>query len=216
MMRSMLLWMSLFISFGTTVQAADSSSPPQTPATAATSAADRGKAIAASVCAACHNADGNSTISANPRLSGQHYDYLLKEMKDFKSSARANPVMAGMVANLSEDQMKDLSAWFAAQKPAIDTAKNKATIAQGQKIYRAGNMNTGLPACAACHGPAGAGIPSQYPRIAGQHSEYIETQLKAFRDGTRANDPNKMMRTIALKMTDADIKAVSDYIAGLR
>jgi cytochrome c553 len=183
--------------------------------------AARGKTTATAVCAACHAVDGNSTISANPKLAGQHYDYLVKQMKDFKAAgdkpaARPNPVMTGMVANLSEDQMKDLSAYFAAQKQSANTAKDKATIELGQKLYRAGDMSKGLAACASCHGPAGSGMPAQYPRIAGQHTEYIEAQLKAFRDGGRANDPNKMMRMVALKMTDAEIKAVSDYVAGLR
>jgi cytochrome c553 len=183
--------------------------------------ANRGKATATTVCAACHAADGNSTIAANPKIAGQHYDYLVKQMKDFKAAgdkpaARPNPIMAGMVANLSEEQMKDLSAYFAAQKQSGNTAKNKDTLELGKKLYRAGDTTKGLAACASCHGPAGSGMPAQYPRIAGQHAEYIETQLKAFRDGGRANDPASMMRMIAIKMTDAEIKAVSDYIAGLR
>jgi cytochrome c553 len=112
--------------------------------------------------------------------------------------------------------MRDLSAYFASKKQSGEAAKNRETIEAGQKLYRAGDMSKGLPACAACHGPAGAGIPAQFPRIAGQFPEYTETQLKSFRDGTRSNDPAKMMRTVALKMTDAEIKAVSDYVAGLR
>lgn len=187
----------------------------------ATPSAERGKVIAAGVCAACHAADGNSTIGANPKLAGQHYDYLVKQLKEFKAvgdkpAARPNPVMGGMVAGLTEDQMKDLAAYFAAQKQTDNSAKNKATVELGQKLYRAGDQSKGLAACAACHGPAGGGMPAQYPRIAGQHAEYIEAQLKAFRAGERANDPNKMMRMVALKMTDAEIKAVSDYVAGLR
>lgn len=181
--------------------------------------AERGKATATTVCAACHNADGNSTISANPKLAGQHYDYLLKELQDFKNTGengRKNPVMSAQAASLSVDQMRDLAAYFAMQKPGTNTAKSKDTVELGKKLYRAGDMGKGLAACAACHGPAGAGMPAQYPRIAGQHADYIETQLKAFRDGSRANDPNKMMRMVTLKMTDAEIKAVADYVAGLR
>ena len=183
--------------------------------------AARGKATASTVCAACHAADGNSTIAANPKLAGQHYDYLVKQMKDFKAAgdapaARPNPVMSGMVAGLSEEQMKDIAAYFAAQKQSENTAKNKDTLELGKKLYRAGDQAKGLAACASCHGPAGSGMPSQYPRISGQYAEYIEAQLKAFRDGSRANDPAKMMRMIAIKMTDAEIKAVSDYVAGLR
>lgn len=187
------------------------------PAPAADAA--RGKSVAASMCAACHAADGNSTISANPKLAGQHADYLAKQLRDFKSTgetARKNAVMSGMAAGLSDAQIKDLAAYFAAQKQSPGTAKNKASIAQGEKLYRAGDMSKGLAACAACHGPAGAGMPAQYPRIAGQHADYLETQLKSFRDGGRSNDANKTMRTVALKMTDAEIKAVADYVAGLR
>lgn len=216
MMRSMLcrIVLPLLMLASSTAQAQEAKSSPKPDAA-------RGKATATAVCAACHAADGNSTIAANPKIAGQHYDYLLKQMKDFKAAdgkaaARPNPVMAGMVANLSEEQMKDLSAYFAAQKQSENTAKNKATLELGQKLYRAGDMSKGLAACASCHGPAGSGMPAQYPRISGQHAEYIEGQLKAFRDGGRANDPAKMMRMVALKMTDAEIKAVADYVAGLR
>lgn len=221
MMRLMLSCVALPLFVLANQAARAEEAKPAAPSAAAAPSADRGKVIATTVCAACHNADGNSAISANPKLAGQHYDYIVKQLKDFKAAgdkpaARPNPVMGGMVANLSEAQMKDLAAYFAAQKPGENTAKNKATLEQGKKLYRAGDQAKGLPACAACHGPAGAGMPAQYPRIAGQHAEYLETQLKSFRDGGRANDPNKMMRMIALKMTDAEIKAVSDYIAGLR
>lgn len=183
--------------------------------------AERGKLIAAGTCAACHGADGNSQISANPKLAGQHPEYLYKQMKNFmsvdgKPAERVNAVMAGMMSPLNDGQMRDVAAWFAAQKQTGDKAKNSETIARGQKLYRAGDVAKGLPACAGCHGPAGAGMPAQYPRIGGQFAEYTESQLKAFRDGARANDANMMMRTVALKMTDAEIKAVADYIAGLR
>lgn len=181
----------------------------------------KGKEIASTVCAACHNPDGNSVQSANPKLAAQHAEYLFKQMQEFKAAegkqpVRVNAVMNGMIAAYNEDQMRDLAAYFAAQTLIGEKARNRETIEAGQKLYRAGAMAKGLPACAACHGPAGAGIPAQYPRIGGQFAEYIEAQLKAFRDGTRSNDPNKMMRMIAIKMTDAETKAVSDYIAGLR
>lgn len=181
----------------------------------------KGQAIGSTVCAACHGADGNSIGAPNPKLAGQHADYLFKQMRNFKGAdgnppERANPIMNGMIAAFDDNQMRDLAAYFAAQKQVGDQAKNKETIELGQKIFRAGIAAKGLPACAGCHGPSGAGIPAQFPRIGGQLSDYVETQLKAFREGTRANDPNKMMRTIALKMTDAEIKAVSDYAAGLR
>jgi cytochrome c553 len=181
----------------------------------------KGQAIATTVCAACHAADGNSTGPANPKIAGHHADYLLKQMKNFKGEGgkqpeRVNAVMNGMIAPYDEAQMRDLAAYFAMQQQKGEQAKNRETIVMGQKLYRAGDKSKGLAACAACHGPAGAGIPAQYPRIQGQYAEYIEAQLKAFRDGTRANDPAKMMRMVAIKMTDPEIKAVADYIAGLR
>ncbi|AJP47379.1 cytochrome C [Rugosibacter aromaticivorans] len=182
--------------------------------------AARGKEIATTVCAACHGADGNSLIPVNPTLAGQSYDYLLKQMTNFKAAdgqpaLRANAVMGGMIAPYDLGQMRDLAAYFATQTAKPGAAKNEATIKLGQTIYRRGDASKGLPACASCHGPTGAGIPAQYPRVGGQHADYAEVQLKAFRDGTRANDPAKIMRTIALKMTDAEIKAVTDYMAGL-
>lgn len=181
----------------------------------------KGQAIASTVCVACHGADGNSPISANPKLAQQHADYLFKQMSNFKAAdgaqpVRMNPIMNGMIAPYSEEQMRDLAAYFSVQTQKGEAAANDPSIQVGQKLWRAGDMTKGLPACAGCHGPSGAGIPAQYPRLAGQYADYIETQLKAFRDGSRANDPNKMMRTVALKMTDAEIKAVSNYIAGLR
>ncbi len=183
--------------------------------------AARGQAIVSTVCIACHGPDGNSPIPANPKLAGQHPEYLLKQMKNFKAAEgkqpeRTNPIMNGMIAAYDEGQMRDLAAYFSAQMRKSETAKNRETIELGQKLYRGGDQAKGLPACAACHGPAGAGIPAQYPRIGGQFAEYTEVQLKNFREGTRANDINKMMRMVAIKMTDAEIKAVSDYVAGLR
>lgn len=182
--------------------------------------AAKGKEIATTVCAACHGPDGNSPMSANPKLAGQHAAYLYKQMKNFKADAngkseRVNAIMNGMIAPYGDEQMKDLAAWFAAQKQSGGEVKNRATLALGQKLWRAGDASKGLPACAACHGPTGAGIPAQYPRLAGQFAEYTETQLKAFRVNERGNDPNRMMQMVAVKMTDAEIKAVADYVAGL-
>lgn len=184
----------------------------------------KGKAIAATVCVACHGADGNSTIPANPKLAGQHADYIAKQLHDFKGNVRNNAVMLGMASGLSDDDMRNVAAWFASQEQKGDVAKNRDSVEFGQKLFRSGNLKKGLPACAGCHGPAGHGIPAQYPRIGGQFSDYIEAQLKAFREaGTnpnpvngRANDPNKMMQGVAAKMTDYEIKAVADYVAGLR
>ena len=181
----------------------------------------KGQAIANQVCAACHAADGNSPAPANPKIAGLSHEYLYKQLANFKPKAgkkaeRDNAVMAGMVANLSDDDMKSLAAHYAAQKLKPAKATNKDLAAQGQKLFRAGNPASGMAACAGCHGPNGAGIPTQYPRIAGQYAEYIDAQLKAFRSGARTNDPNGMMRNVAAKMSDKEIQAVAEYVAGLR
>lgn len=192
------------------------------PATSAVYKGDaaKGQPLASAVCGACHNPDGNSLTSANPKLAGQHAAYLFKQMKNFKGGPegkpeRTNAIMNGMIAPYTEEQMKDFAAYFAAQKQTGGELKNREMLELGQKLFRAGDASKGLPACSACHGPAGAGLPAQYPRIAGQFAEYTEAQLKAFRVSERANDPNRMMQMIAIKMTDAEIRAVSDYIAGL-
>ena len=166
------------------------------------------------VCAACHGADGNSAIALNPKLAGQHPEYLLKQLTNFKEGKRANAVMAGMAASLSTDDMKGLAAYFAGQKQTLGQAKSNGAGSLGEKIYRGGIAATGVPACAACHGANGAGIPKQYPRMAGQHAEYTLQQLRTLRTGERANAP--MMMTIAAKMTDAEMQAVADYLQGLR
>ena len=191
--------------------------------------AAKGEKIATQVCAACHANDGNSPLAANPKLAGQFYEYLHKQLVNFKPQGakkadRDNAVMAGMVANLSVSDLKDVAAYYAAQKLKPAAAKDKELAALGQKIYRGGNAATGVAACAGCHGPAGAGMPVQYPRIAGQFPEYVEAQLKAFRvgatdprgGGARANDPNGMMRGVVARMSDREIQAVADYVAGLR
>ena len=183
--------------------------------------AAKAQGIAAQVCAACHAADGNSIGPANPKLAGQFPEYLHKQLVDFKAQggkkpARENPVMNGMVANLSAADMQNLAAYFSGQKlkPAAATDKDLETL--GQKVWRGGNAQTGVPACAGCHGPTGAGIPAEFPRVAGQYAEYVATQLRSFRDGARANDPNGMMRGVAGRMSEREIKAVAEYAAGLR
>ena len=179
-----------------------------------------GKAKAAA-CIACHGADGNSPAPAGPaatwpKLAGQQANYLAGQMADFKSGARMDPIMMGMVAALSEQDMADLAAYFASQKQSDGTAAEDQVEA-GQKMYRAGNTGTGVAACMACHGPAGMGNPAaNFPRISGQHAAYIEKALKDFRAGTRTNDASKMMQGVAAKMTDAEITAVSQYVQGLR
>ena len=171
--------------------------------------------IVTTVCAACHTADGNSILPANPKLAGQHPEYITKQLTEFKSGVRKNPIMAGMAAALSPEDMKNLGAYFGEKKPNPSSAKDKDLAAAGQKIYKGGNQASGVPACAACHGPSGAGIPVQFPRLAGQHAEYVLAQLTTFRSGERANDAAKMMRVIASKMTDQEMKAVAEYISGL-
>jgi hypothetical protein len=177
--------------------------------------------IVTQVCAACHAADGNSAIPVNPSLAGQHPEYTYKQLRNFKSQGgkpaeRNNGVMAGMVANLSDDDMKNIAAYFAVQKPKSLVARDAALAKQGEAIYRGGIQAKGVAACASCHAPNGSGMPAQFPRVAGQHADYTISQLTAFRAGQRANDPAQMMRMIAAKMSDQEIKAVSEYIAGLR
>lgn len=176
----------------------------------------KARPIAESVCAACHSVDGDSPIPFNPSLAGQHPGYLYKQLTDFKAGRRKNAVMNAMVANLSDDDLRNLAAYFAAQKPASGTAKDRALVAAGQRLYRGGNSETGVPACSGCHSPDGAGVPAQYPRLAGQHGDYTVAQLQSFRSGERDNDPNAMMRMIAGRLSDKDMAAVAQYIAGLR
>jgi len=184
-------------------------------------AQDKAQSIASQTCAACHAADGNSVAPANPKIAGQVSEYLQKQLTDFKAQAGKKParesaVMNGMVANLSEADMKALASFYAGQalKPAV--ASDKTLAGQGQKLWRGGDAALGVPACAGCHGPNGAGIPAQYPRLAGQFSEYVASQLKAFKEGGRENDPNGMMRAVAARLTEQQIRAVAEYVAGLR
>ncbi|MBV5295795.1 MAG: cytochrome c4 [Curvibacter lanceolatus] len=164
-------------------------------------------------CAACHGADGNSGTPAYPKLAQQHPDYLVKQLREFKSGQRANAVMSGMVAALSDDDMKNISAWVSKNKAKPGFAKEKDLVTLGERIYRGGIADRQIAACAGCHSPNGAGIPAQYPRLAGQQSEYTAAQLTAFRDGVRKN--SIQMTGVAAKLNDREIKAVADYIAGL-
>lgn len=177
--------------------------------------AAKGQAIS-QTCAACHGADGNSLLPMNPVLAGQHPEYLYKQLTNFKSGERQNAIMAGMVANLTDDDMRNLAAFYASQKPAPSAARDKALVTQGQKIFRGGITDTGVASCAGCHSPNGAGNPIEFPRLAGQHAEYVSNQLRAFRAGQRGNDPNRMMRMVASRLTDNEIAALAEYITGLR
>ncbi|HEY1059190.1 MAG TPA: c-type cytochrome [Limnobacter sp.] len=190
------------------------------PAKAAKPDANKGKAIVEQQCAACHGADGNASAPLYPKLAGQHAEYIAKQLSNFKAQPgqdkplRENAVMAGFAGQLSDEDMKNVAAYLSAQTMKPGVARNKDTLALGEKIYRGGIAEKKVPACAGCHSPNGAGIPAQYPRLGGQHAQYTESQLVAFREGTRHN--SEQMTAIATKLSDREMKAVSDYIAGLR
>lgn len=181
----------------------------------------KGQPIAAQVCAACHGPDGNSPLPMNPAIAGQHPWYLFKQLQNFKSEGgkpaeRPSPVMAAIVATLSRDDMANLALYYGGQKAYPRAARDKDLVALGQQIYRGGILKKGVAACASCHGPDGSGIPAQFPRLAGQHAQYTLDQLKAFRGEQRKNDPNRMMRLIADKLSDREMSAVAEFISGLR
>jgi cytochrome c553 len=173
----------------------------------------KGQAIATQVCAACHTADGSRGSPANPILQGQHPEYLAKQLAEFKAGKRDNAVMKGFATALSDEDMKNVAAFYASKQAKGGAARNKDLVTLGEKIYRGGIADRQVPACAGCHSPTGAGIPAQYPRLSGQHTDYTTAQLTAFRDGIRKN--NALMTGVAAKMNDREIKAVADYIAGL-
>jgi len=173
-----------------------------------------GEARYAATCAACHGADGNSGAPANPKLAQQHPEYIVKQLQEFKSGKRPSPIMQGFAAQLTEADMKNIGAFLGKQKAKAGFAKDKELVQLGERIYRGGIMNRNIAACAGCHSPNGAGIPAQYPRLSGQHADYSASQLVSFRDGIRPNSPQ--MTQIASKLNDREIRAVSDYIAGLR
>jgi cytochrome c553 len=199
---------------GLILSLAFSASAAETPAAVASAEKNTVAQITSTVCAACHNADGNSVITLNPKLAGQHPEYLVKQLTEFKSGKRANAVMSGMAAMLSDEDMKGVAVYFSNQNLVLGKAKTNGVGSLGEKIYRGGIASTNVPACAACHGANGAGIPKQFPRLGGQHSDYTLAQLRTFRTGERANAP--MMMAIATKMTDSEMAAVADYIQGLR
>lgn len=174
----------------------------------------QGSAKYTAVCAACHGADGNSGIPANPKLAQQHPEYLVKQLQEFKSGVRPSPIMQAFAAQLSEADMKNISYWAGSQKAKPGFAKDKELVSMGERIYRGGIAERQVAACAGCHSPNGAGVPAQYPRLSGQHADYTAAQLKAFRDGPRKN--SAQMTQIAARLNDREIQAVADYIAGLR
>lgn len=173
----------------------------------------KGQATAAT-CLGCHTADGSRGSPANPILQGQHPEYLTKQLIEFKSGRRENAIMRGMAATLSEEDMRNVSAYYASKQAKPGFAKDKALAALGEKIYRGGIADRNIPSCAGCHSPNGAGVPSQNPRLAGQHAEYTAAQLTAFRDGIRKN--NAVMSGVAAKLNDREIKALAEYTAALQ
>lgn len=184
------------------------------PAKAAKPDLVKGEASFTAVCAACHGADGNSGTPVNPKLSQQHPEYLVKQLQEFKSGKRNNAIMKGFASALSDEDMKNIAYWVSSKKSKPGFAKDKALVALGEKIYRGGISDRQVPACAGCHSPNGAGIPAQYPRLGGQHADYTIAQLTTFRDGVRNN--SLQMTQVSAKLNDREIKAVADYIAGLR
>ena len=173
-----------------------------------------GEAKYTATCAACHGADGNNGTPANPKLAQQHPEYIVKQLQEFKSGKRPSPIMQGFAAQLTEADMKNIGAFVGARKARAGFAKDKELVSVGEKIYRGGISGRQLAACAGCHSPNGAGVPAQYPRLSGQHADYVAGQLVAFRDGVRKN--SVPMAQIASKLNDREIRAVADYIAGLR
>jgi cytochrome c553 len=198
--------------------ATDEKAPPAAAPAAAPAPAKpdltQGSAKFSAVCAACHGADGNSGTPANPKLAQQHPEYLVKQLQEFKSGKRPSPVMQAFAAQLSDAVMKNIAYWAGSQKAKAGFAKDKELVALGERIYRGGIAERQVAACAGCHSPNGAGVPSQYPRLSGQHADYTTAQLIGFRDGARKNSPQ--MAQIAGRLNDREIRAVADYIAGLR
>jgi cytochrome c553 len=166
-------------------------------------------------CAACHGADGNSTNPEWPKLAGQNAGYMVKQLQDFKAGARENASMSPMAAPLSEQDMVDLAAYYSVQEVSVAEA-DPVLVEQGRQVYQGGNLATGVPACMACHSPNGAGNPgAKFPALAHQHAQYTNMQLQNFRAGARANDGGEMMRNIAAKLSDNEMKAVASYVQGV-
>jgi cytochrome c553 len=174
---------------------------------------ERGKQIATTVCAACHGPQGRSPASANPHLAGQHADYIAAQLAAFKTGTRPSPIMQGMAAALTPEDMRNVGAYFESQKPVESFARDKALALRGQQVWRAGIKAVSVPPCSGCHGAAGHGIPVQYPRLAGQYPEVSLGWLKAYAAGSR---PHGVMGPVASRLSENDMKAVAEYISGLR
>jgi cytochrome c553 len=182
----------------------------------------KAKQIAETVCAACHGADGNSAVAANPNLAGQGAEYISRQLAHFKAGIRVNPIMQPIAQQLSDADMVALGVYFSQQKAKNLAAKDPQLVAAGQRLFRGGDNAAGVPACAACHSPTGAGIPKNFPKVSGQYADYTYGQLKAFKSGERGNDAGgkdadgRIMAAIAQKLDDTQMKALADYAAGLR
>tara|TARA_B110000858_G_scaffold198524_1_gene266199 strand:+ start:7628 stop:8239 length:612 start_codon:yes stop_codon:yes gene_type:complete len=167
------------------------------------------------LCGSCHGVDGNSLLAMNPKLAGQSARYIVKQLQDFKSGARAGATMAAMVLSLSDQDMEDIAAWYASQQPTLQGA-NPDTVELAERLYRAGNSEIDVAACSACHSPTGQGnAPAGFPSLSGQHAEYTLQQLKDFRSGARQNDGSAMMRTVVERLTDKELEALASYVSGL-
>ena len=183
---------------------------------------ERAQKTASEVCLACHGPGGNSVVPTNPSLAGQPAEYISLQLAHFKAGVRVNPIMQGIASTLQPEDMKALGIYYSQQQPKPQAAKDAALVAAGQKIFRGGDMANGTPACSACHLPTGAGVAKNYPRVGGQHAEYTYAQLKAFKSGERGadkagKDANGMiMATIAQRLSDAQMKALAEYMSGLR
>lgn len=196
--------------------AGEAPAPAHAPAVAEVAKPDlvKGAATFAAVCVSCHGADGNSGTPAYPKLAQQHPQYLIKQLQEFKSGKRKNSIMVGFASALSDEDMKNIAYFVGSKKAAPSFSKEKELVTLGERIYRGGIADRQVPACAGCHSPTGAGIPAQYPRLSGQHADYAVAQLTAFRDGVRGN--SLQMTQVAAKLNDKEIRAVADYVAGLR
>ena len=209
-----LLALPAMSSFAADAAAPAHAAPAAAPAKVAKPDLAAGEAKFTAVCAACHGADGNSGTPAYPKLAQQHPEYLVKQLQEYKAGTRKNPIMQGFAAALSDDDMKNVSYWATSKKAKPGFARDKELVALGERIYRGGIAERQVAACAGCHNPTGAGIPSQYPRLSGQHADYTSAQLTAFRDGVRGN--SLQMTQVAARLNDREIRAVADYIGGLR
>ncbi len=183
---------------------------------------ERGRQLATQVCGACHGSDGNSSAPANPNLAGQHGDYIIAQLAHYKAGIRQNPIMQGIAAGMTPDDMRAAAVYYAQQKPKGLAARDASLVKVGQALWRGGDASIGVPACSACHGPTGAGIPKNYPRVAGQFADYTYAQLKAYGAGQRGMDKEgkdangRIMHAIAKQLSDVQMRAVAEYAAGLR